>query len=107
MRLTPVAAYLSLEYTVHENLTDAQREAVEYISFNLQTDAQGEAFTDGMEGGITPMDPDYQYGQAPDGHRFRVEVSFDALAEIPHQAYLRPYYKLAGQWDTAVALVKE
>lgn len=107
LKLTPVAAYLTLEYTVHENLTDAQREAVDIVSFNLQSDAGDEDFTSGMQGCITPVDTQYQYGQAPDGHRFRVEVSCDALKEIPDQLYLRPYYKLTGEWGAAVALVKE
>lgn len=91
---TALAAYLTLEYTVKDNLTPEQLEEVDIISFNLMNSPDSTEFSSGL-GGYTMQDGENHY------------ISYHeltAMSEMPETLYLRPFYKASGTWGNAIEL---
>lgn len=91
---TALAAYLTLEYTVKDNLTPEQLEEVDIISFNLMNSPDSTEFSSGL-GGYTTQDGENHY------------ISYHeltAMSEMPETLYLRPFYKASGTWGNAIEL---
>lgn len=91
---TALATYLTLEYTVKDNLTPEQLEEVDIISFNLMNSPDSTEFSSGL-GGYTTQDGENHY------------ISYHeltAMSEMPETLYLRPFYKASGTWGNAIEL---
>ena len=91
---TALATYLTLEYTVKDNLTPEQLEEVDIISFNLMNSPDSTEFSSGL-GGYTMQDSENHY------------ISYHeltAMSEMPETLYLRPFYKASGTWGNAIEL---
>lgn len=91
---TALATYLTLEYTVKDNLTPEQLEEVDIISFNLMNSPDSTEFSSGL-GGYTMQDGENHY------------ISYHeltAMSEMPETLYLRPFYKASGTWGNAIEL---
>lgn len=91
---TALATYLTLEYTVKDNLTPEQLEEVDIISFNLMNSPDNTEFSSGL-GGYTMQDGENHY------------ISYHeltAMSEMPETLYLRPFYKASGTWGNAIEL---
>lgn len=91
---TALAAYLTLEYTVKDNLTPEQLEEVDIISFNLMNSPDSTEFSSGL-GGYTMQDGENHYISYHD---------LTAMSEMPETLYLRPFYKASGTWGNAIEL---
>lgn len=91
---TALATYLTLKYTVKDNLTPEQLEEVDIISFNLMNSPDSTEFSSGL-GGYTTQDGENHY------------ISYHeltAMSEMPETLYLRPFYKASGTWGNAIEL---
>ena len=91
---TALATYLTLKYTVKDNLTPEQLEEVDIISFNLMNSPDSTEFSSGL-GGYTMQDGENHY------------ISYHeltAMSEMPETLYLRPFYKESGTWGNAIEL---
>lgn len=91
---TALATYLTLKYTVKDNLTPEQLEEVDIISFNLMNSPDSTEFSSGL-GGYTMQDGENHY------------ISYHeltAMSEMPETLYLRPFYKASGTWGNAIEL---
>lgn len=91
---TALATYLTLEYTVKDNLTPEQLAEVDIISFNLMNSPDSTEFSSGL-GGYTTQDGENHY------------ISYHeltAMSEMPETLYLRPFYKESGTWGNAIEL---
>ena len=91
---TALATYLTLEYTVKDNLTPEQLAEVDIISFNLMNSPDSTEFSSGL-GGYTTQDGENHY------------ISYHeltAMSEMPETLYLRPFYKASGTWGNAIEL---
>ena len=114
---TSTATYLRIEYTVQDQLTEEDREAMELMYFKIVQSATDETFTEGGAGGKVVVDVQKEsgpsdgttrlgetYWEQPDRLTFLEETIWPAQESFPETIYLRPYYKLAGQWGAAIEL---
>lgn len=101
---TPLSIYLTLEYTVHESLTAEDEEAMTFMFFNIMQSADDTDFPETGGGGST----EYLTEIGPNGELagvlMREETMWDPMTEWPETIYLRPYYKLLGEWGEAIVL---
>lgn len=100
---TAAATYLRVEYTVNENLTEEDREALEFMHLHIMRSAEDEDFPQGGSGSTAIVQEGSVTGQ-PDGTTYLQETVWPAMDAFPEAIYLRPYYKLLGEWGEAIVL---
>lgn len=95
---------LSVDYTLSDTLTDAERDALGQMHFALLPDAEGFIAPQGRQGGSVAAQ-DEAYGAAVvAGASYTEKSQWDGLLALPETIYLRPYYKDTGTFGAVITL---
>lgn len=105
LRTTALATYLKVRYSVHTDISDADREWLQDVVYYLvdapdaqPTGPQSPAVTRF----ITEPDPNGPYG----GAVMEMDTIWPAMADLPQALTLRPYHQGTDTWGEAVVLTE-
>lgn len=96
---------VDIVYTLHDDLTAEDKEALELMGFNVMPDAESTDFPDGFRvGEVMSLDDTVGADQMVAGVSYREVYRWDASVGNGDVMYLRPYYKLIGEWGDVITL---
>lgn len=115
--LTRQETTLRLQYTLHDDLTEAQLRAFESLTFEMMKDGTSLEALRGWGGGTTPVDgetPEAAPGDAAStsetasdgliGRTFLATLTYDPLEAVPEHFYIRPYDFEKGAFGDVIVL---
>lgn len=104
--LTRYADDLAVEitYTLPDTLSASDKEALELMTFHIMPDAESTDYPAGFQSGSIGAIDQRLGAKIVAGETYLETSSWDAWIGFPDTIYLRPYYKLLGEWGEVIAL---
>lgn len=95
---------VEIVYTLPDTLSASDKEALELMTFHIMPNAESTDFPDGFHSGSMGAINQSVGAKTIAGETYLETSSWDAWSGFPDTIYLRPYYKLLGEWGEVITL---
>lgn len=95
---------MEILYTLNDPLSAEDKEALELMFFNIMQSAEDTEFPTNFHSGSSGCADESIGADTVAGQTYREETLWDAWDAMPEAIYIRPYYKLLGEWGDVVIL---